>query len=556
MEEIKDKSKDPNIGRLLAGEKFRIISRIGVGGMGKVYKAIQLNLDKVVCIKILSERFKNDKRAINRFKKEAKSASKLSHPNIVTTIDFGQEDDGTLYIVMEYVEGITLDKLIKQKGPFSQKRAIRLIKQVLTGIYHAHKQGIIHRDLKPENIIVKRDETGMEFAKVMDFGIATIKGSKEDMKKGYFVGTPNYIAPEQALGLEVDERADLYSIGIILYQMLTGELPYSSTTIKDILLEKIKKDPITVEAIRENINICEPLQEILIKLLKRNRSERYSSALEVVEAFDRVLEFLNSATQQRIVAQKKRQKGEELSLKDYPVAYILGRMYDKKFTGTLQIKSAGDSGEGDVYRISIFEGIPYKVLSTGQPYLLGQIIYEKGWINAITYNKALVEITKEKMELGEYLVNHGLITKQQLNSALKLQLIRRITRIMNLTDGTFKLTPDEKKKNPTLQINIDPVRVIIDAMLSSYDTKKIKDSMLMLKDKIFTIDPSVDCCSKICNIFKREGASGVCETIKGKEKTLKDMIPILKSLELIDSINFIALYFFNLMSVKNKKDAK
>ncbi|HEY4177790.1 MAG TPA: serine/threonine-protein kinase [Kofleriaceae bacterium] len=223
-------AEDPRIGSVIAG-RYRILSRIAVGGMGIVYKGLRLGLARPVAIKFLRSHAMHDESAVARFRIEAKAASKLSHPNCVAVTDGGLED-GEPFIVMDFIEGQTLREVMNA-GPLAVPRALSIVSQVLAGLAHAHHRGVIHRDIKPDNIFVWND-AGYERATIGDFGLAKcadVLGISQDV----LVGTPNYMAPEQTTGAPVDARADVYAVGILLFELLTTRKPFSAKNIFDTM---------------------------------------------------------------------------------------------------------------------------------------------------------------------------------------------------------------------------------------------------------------------------------------------------------------------------------
>ncbi|MES1208539.1 MAG: serine/threonine-protein kinase, partial [Pseudomonadota bacterium] len=224
---------DPLLGRAVA-DNFRIDSLIGSGAMGNVYRAEQLSLGKEVAVKVLHQHLMGDDKLVARFKREAKSASMLNHPNSIQIIDSGQDRDGTLYIAMELLPGRDLAQVIRDEFPLPLPRVVRILSQALSALEEAHARGVIHRDLKPSNIMLTSRRDERDFVKVCDFGIAkaTLEGDGEAGQndraamltiQGLVCGTPEYMSPEQARAERLDGRADLYSVAVILYQMVTGD---------------------------------------------------------------------------------------------------------------------------------------------------------------------------------------------------------------------------------------------------------------------------------------------------------------------------------------------
>jgi serine/threonine-protein kinase len=277
---------DALIGRTIAG-KFTIESRIGGGGMGSVYRARQAGLDKIVAIKLLHRELLAEPTFASRFKREATSASRIDHPSSLRVLDFGEEPDGLLFIAMEFLEGKTLFKVLREEAPLAPSRIVDLSRQILAALAAAHDLGIVHRDLKPENVIVlpgKDDDGGAsEHVKVCDFGIAKLQTEADVEEKltmeGSIVGTPEYLSPEQARGGQIDARSDLYSMGVILFEMLTGQPPFRGDTPLAIVLKHLDAPPPLPSSITPTAD--PKLEAVCLKALSKAPADRYSSAREM-----------------------------------------------------------------------------------------------------------------------------------------------------------------------------------------------------------------------------------------------------------------------------------
>ncbi|HEY8638129.1 MAG TPA: protein kinase, partial [Solirubrobacteraceae bacterium] len=253
--------------------RYRVLDRLGSGGMADVYGAEDMQLGRRVALKLLYRRFAEDQEFVERFRREASSAAALQHPNVVAVYDRG-EWDGTSYISMEYLEGRTLKQVITGDAPLDPIRAIDLAVQVLRAARFAHKRGVIHRDLKPHNVIV--DPEGR--AKVTDFGIARA-GASDMTQTGSIMGTAQYLSPEQAQGLAVTPGSDLYSVGIVLYEMLTGRVPFDGESAVTIALKQVSEMPVPPGQL--NPAIGQELDAIVMKALAKEPGERYASAAEM-----------------------------------------------------------------------------------------------------------------------------------------------------------------------------------------------------------------------------------------------------------------------------------
>ncbi|MDP4668050.1 MAG: Stk1 family PASTA domain-containing Ser/Thr kinase [Gaiellales bacterium] len=270
---------DTSDGALFAG-RYRIIRRLGQGGMARVYLAQDESLHREVAIKVLADRHSDDPHFIERFQREARAAARLNHPNIVQVYD--QSQGGMSYIVQEYVEGETLKDLIRRESPIDPRRAITIALQILAALRVAHQQGVIHRDVKPQNILMQPDGK----LKVADFGIASAGGDTEMTEAGSIVGTAQYLAPEQARGLTVGPPADLYALGIVLYEMLSGRVPFEGDSAVNVALRHVQEAP---EPLTErNPLVPVALESVVMRALAKDPRQRYQSADEMGVELDQV----------------------------------------------------------------------------------------------------------------------------------------------------------------------------------------------------------------------------------------------------------------------------
>ena len=273
---------DKYIGRLLGG-RYELIDVVGVGGMAVVYRARDTILGRYVAIKILKEEFAKDPDIRKRFAIESRAVAKLSHHNIVSVYDVGNED-GTDYIVMELIEGVTLKEYLQQKGRLSWQESIFFAEQISSALVHAHSRGIIHQDIKPPNVIILRDGT----AKLTDFGIASFATTQETRVVQEAIGSVHYISPEQAKGSKIDYRTDIYSLGVVMYEMLTGRLPFEGETALQIVMQHINAvPPMPSELVPD---IPKGLDAIVMHAMCANISRRYASADELCADLARVRE--------------------------------------------------------------------------------------------------------------------------------------------------------------------------------------------------------------------------------------------------------------------------
>ena len=276
---------DARVGQTLDG-KYRLDSQLGAGGMGAIYKATHLMLDKQVAVKLIKPELVTSPDLVRRFQREARAAGNLSHPNIAAAYDLGQTQDGTLYIAMELVNGPSLKDVIRTMGPMPVDRAIRIMRQVGSALALAHRHNIIHRDLKPHNIMLATDGQGHEVAKLLDFGIAKTfdEASTQLTQTGFVLGTPQYMSPEQAAGRPIDGRSDLYSLGIILYEMLIGEVPFNDPSTPAVLVKHLTEIPAPPSIRRPDVHVSPELEAIALRCLEKDPAARFQSADEFLAA--------------------------------------------------------------------------------------------------------------------------------------------------------------------------------------------------------------------------------------------------------------------------------
>ncbi len=268
-----DTNMDKYLGTML-DDRYEILDVIGTGGMAVVYKAMCHRLNRYVAVKILRDELANDEEFRQRFQTEAQAVAMLSHPNIVSVYDVSHSDD-VEYIVMELIEGVTLMQYMKKKGALGWKEALHFAVQISKALEHAHEKGIVHRDIKPQNIMILKDGT----IKVADFGIAALESAQEK-KSDQTVGSVHYIAPEQARGEQPDPRSDIYSLGVVLYEMLTGKMPYDGDTAEQVALKHITGHAVPPQEL--NPDIPEELAEITLKAMNADINARYQSASELL----------------------------------------------------------------------------------------------------------------------------------------------------------------------------------------------------------------------------------------------------------------------------------
>ncbi len=260
--------------------------KLGEGGMGAVYLLQHDSIDQKIAVKVLHGRTAHQDEMVKRFYREAKSISALNHPNVTRLFIFGRSEDGLIYLAMEFVDGVSLREGCAG-GAMDELRAIRIMKQVLSALSEAHHTGIIHRDLKPDNIMLTKYRGQRDFVKVLDFGIAKVKdknvpNEQKLTQAGVVYGTPEYLSPEQAQALELDQRSDIYSLGCILYEMITGQVPFSAVTAVTVLTMHVFEEPRPPSSVNR---ACSPeMEKIILRAMAKKREQRYGSADEFFDA--------------------------------------------------------------------------------------------------------------------------------------------------------------------------------------------------------------------------------------------------------------------------------
>jgi len=287
--------QDPFIGRDILNGQFQILQKIGSGGMGSVYKALQPAMNRMVAVKILHPKLANRKDLVSRFRREARAMSHLTHPNTVKVYLYGELEDGSLYIVMEYLEGKNLNQTVRAEGPMPLERGLPILIQASQALEEAHHAGIIHRDLKPENIFITSQGGMKDYAKVLDFGLAKVTeremrpGSVILTQEGMVFGTPEFMSPEQAQGKPLTPASDIYSLAIILYEVLTGKLPFDAKNPMEFIQLHVTTKPKPINERVPGRTFPPLLWTVMDKALAKRSEDRYQSGGELAHALQAVL---------------------------------------------------------------------------------------------------------------------------------------------------------------------------------------------------------------------------------------------------------------------------
>jgi serine/threonine-protein kinase len=281
-------TQDPFVGRVIDG-RYEIQARIGEGGMGVVYKARQISIDRVIALKMLNAQMAQDQTWVQRFYNEAKACSRLQHPNTIRMFDFGQTQDGRLFMTMEFLDGVSLRDAL-QRGPVAPQRVVKIMIQCCASLAEAHSIGIIHRDIKPDNVFLLNMAGSPDFVKLLDFSVAKLlEGDRMKTQAGVVFGTPQYMSPEQGRGLPLDARSDLYALGILAFEMLTGNVPYNDdnpmTVIQMHLHGQVPPMPDSVPY---------SVQAVVRRAMEKDPGRRYQSAGEMMQHCQQVFAELNA----------------------------------------------------------------------------------------------------------------------------------------------------------------------------------------------------------------------------------------------------------------------
>src|SRR5262245_19000037 len=261
-------------------QKYYLESKLGVGGMGTVYRARRLLIGDVVAVKVLQADQVADPQAVERFRREAQTAARLKHPNVVAVYDFDVSGEGLNYLVMELAEGESIRSLVERQGTLTETDTAEIIRQVCAALDEAHRQDVVHRDIKPENILVQTTPGGLQ-VKVLDFGIAALRDVRAISltRTGAVVGTPHYMSPEQCLGEELDGRSDIYSLGIVLFEMLTGVVPFDSPATTAIVVKQVNDPPPPPRTLNPKISTA--VESVVLRALEKRRDARPQTAVDM-----------------------------------------------------------------------------------------------------------------------------------------------------------------------------------------------------------------------------------------------------------------------------------
>ncbi len=354
--------RDPLLNKIIQG-RYRVNAQIGEGGMGVVYVAEHVQIEKKVALKVLRDDFSKRPEVVARFRQEARSASKIGSEHIVDVTDFGELDDGGVYFVMEYLQGKGLSEVIRSEV-LSVERIVHIVRQIAVALSAAHKLGIVHRDLKPENIYLIDNDEKTDFVKILDFGIAKISDRDSEgqrlTKTGMIFGTPEYMSPEQAAGKPLDHRVDIYALGCIMFEMFTGKVPFDGETFMAVLTQHMFEPIPEIEAVAPEVEVPENLKAIIYKAMAKEKEDRYESMLDLAQD----LELSLSDRGYISVYRDRTPKGALINL---PLQGATRGMTSAEVTGTKAGRKKGKGGLAALVVILLLLG------GTGVAYFAGML---------------------------------------------------------------------------------------------------------------------------------------------------------------------------------------
>ncbi|MGE5443190.1 MAG: serine/threonine protein kinase [Ignavibacteriales bacterium] len=538
---------------------YKIIEEIGNGGMGRVYKAIHLTLNRIVAVKMIHPNLVDDLAVIKRFYKEAKTQARLNHPNIVTVYDF-LEIGGNYFIIMEYVHGESVGKILSEQGPFEPYIALSIFRQMLTGIGYAHLKRVIHRDIKPNNFILTPS-----IVKITDFGIAQIIGDPGLGPTEAVFGTPRYMSPEQILGGTIDHRTDIYSLGVTFYEMLTGRVPFNSDSDYEIKKGHLELPPPLPTQIR--LDIPRELENIVLRALLKKPEERFQSVNEFIIALENIYQGKREAIQRKKKAadslnldniqlieesgltieslenlEQEEKFDEKGDLDTTPYPALLLSFYREKRTGVLILDSR------TILEIHFLEGLIVFV-EGGDPQLaLGNMLVDREKITKADQKDALGFALEAGIKIGEALVKMGKITSDKLERILETQIREKLIEGFQYKTGSYKFR-STKNFTEKAVCNIHPMQVIYTGTNRFIEKGEI---LRLLYEQNSSIIPNPDIEEEVKNLGLSYKELELVELLR-KGNTLEQAI--LKSpLSIDDTLRFLySLNSIELLQIQGER---
>jgi len=536
-----------SIGKVIGN--YKISQEIGHGGMGKVYKAIHLSLERTVAIKMIHPKLLSNNEMVARFYSEARIQAKLNHPNIVTVYDFFEFEDNH-YIIMEFVEGESVSNIINHQGAFDVDYATKIILQILEGMSYAHKKNVIHKDIKTSNFILTSTNV-----QITDFGIAQIIGDSEPGSDGGgVIGTPKYMAPELILGKKIDHRADIYSLGISFYELLTGRVPFTTTGKSDFEVRKAQVEAAPPPPTEINPRVPKDIENIILKSLSKNTNDRFSSVDEFIEA---IIETNKSGL--TINSFEHSPHVKELNLSEIPgnlgtngdnTYDVLGRLEKTNFVKLLS-KFHHEKSIGHLYiesdltlNIYFHDGYIQFVECNDPNHLLGKLLVENKTISTKDQESTIEYSHKSGLKIGESLIKLGKITPHELSSILELQLKLKLLNGFRCIDGFYGFMYSDQTEVEAI-FRIDPIQVIYDAVDQHYifedplSTNIDIDGLIRPKEVLFTKIGELNLNSikeiKLINMIKEE--ISISDIVTSSPLSKLDTFKLLKFLDMTELIS-------------------
>ena len=536
-----------SIGKVIGN--YKISQEIGHGGMGKVYKAIHLSLERVVAIKMIHPKLLSNSEMVARFYSEAKIQAKLNHPNIVTVYDFFEFEDNH-YIIMEFVEGESLSKVINHQGAFDIDYGTRIFLQILEGMSYAHKKNVIHKDIKTSNFILTSSNV-----QITDFGIAQIIGDPgHTSESGGVIGTPKYMAPEMILGKNIDHRADIYSLGISFYELITGRVPFTTTGKSDFEIRKAQVESPPPPPTEINPRIPKDIENIILKSLSKNTNDRFSTVDEFIEAIvetnkaELSTESLQNTTPGIDIGFSDSigdtDTGDDSNydvsgrLEKTNFAKLLSTFHHEKSLGYLYIDSDFE------FNIYFHDGYIQFVECNDPNLLLGKLLVENKTISIKDQESAIDYTLESGLKIGEALIKLGKITPHELSSILELQLKLKLLNGFRCIDGYYGFKYSDQTEVETI-FRIDPVQVIYEAVDKHYIFEEPSDSNIDIegvirpKEQLFTKISDLNLNSikeiKLINMIKDD--IGISELVSGSPLSNQETFKLLKFLDMTELIS-------------------
>lgn len=512
---------------------YRITQEIARGGMGKVFKALHISLERTVAIKMIHPELLSNSKIVENFYNEAKIQAKLNHPNIATIYDFF-EFENKHYVVMEFVEGESISRIIKHIGAFDIDIALSIFKQILSGLMYAHSKNVIHKDIKTSNFLLTPNTV-----KIIDFGIAQIlDGSAKNTKTEMLIGTPNYMSPEQISGSGVDQRTDIYSLGVVFYELITGKVPFDiKTDGKDKAAVYNKPKPL-----REyNPNIPQEVESIIKKALEPDPDDRFQS----IDEFLHAIYNINTPGKAEVKSSKLSEMVDSGSLSRNKTVELFCSLYYNKSTGILSIESERK------LNVHFYNGHINFVEYRDPSLMLGEILVQSNTISEQERKDALSFVDETGRQIGECLVELGKITPHELNEILQNQIKEKIQVAILCKTGKYSF---EKLKEPRAEniYNIYPLQIIYDVIYG--DLLKLDIIENIKNSEQFFIQPTQNYLPETVKLKLSSLKEIKLSNILKQETNLKEAINN-SPLNMEDSSKFLNfLYICNLIKIEKAED--